>query len=101
MGQQPSKGYARFDEIIRERERVFALLDTLRNPAADEKTAGLPGGPGSHQARYEAAINYLEQLWAEQQALEAHLSRWLGTCGLGWVGMWMLSPAVGRRPGCR
>lgn len=79
MGQQPSKPQDRLDAKHAEKERVLELLVTLRRLASAEATAGVPAGPGSDQARYDAAFAYVyspdSALHSEQEAIYAHLGR--------------------------
>lgn len=85
---------ARLSEIVSEMDRARQLRNTLRMPAVEEKVAGLPAGPGSHRARYEAACHYLDQLADEAHAIHIYLSELcahsmglLGKTARGWSGL--------------
>ena len=76
MGQQPSKALARLNSLHDERCRIEGQLGSLRERAAAEAAAGVPG---IHAARYRAAWTYYMRLHEESGAIERHLG---ACCGI-------------------
>lgn len=79
MGQQaakPSKSdpeLGRIHEVFDLISLAFQQLKRLGGPAYAEEARGVPATPGSQQAQYAAAFEHLKRLFAERDAIVAHI----------------------------
>lgn len=80
MGQQaakPSKSdpeLGRIHEVFDLISLAFQQLKRLGGPAYAEEARGVPATPGSQQAQYAAAFEHLKRLFAERDAIVAHIA---------------------------